>query len=93
MDEKKKFWNSLTKERCPRFWIILESGNLLVQWETTSRIMAAPDFQTLEFNCEYGHLQICHPESMQELYEDLQLERVRLIDVRKVKARLIQPDK
>lgn len=88
-----KFWNSLPKDRCPRFWLMLESGNMLVQWETTSRIMAAPDFLTLEFDCEYGHVQICHTESMQELYEELQLERVRLIDARKVKMRLIQPEK
>lgn len=87
---EKKFFDALTNGHCPRLWLIMQDRHLLLQWALISNITASQDFLELEFDCEYGHIQLSHSESLQNLYEEMQLERVRHIDARQLNCRLVE---
>jgi hypothetical protein len=81
-------WDALKNERCPRIWLIREDKHILIQWESITHITASADFLTLTFDCEYGLVSINSTESLQELFEELQLEQIRMIDGRKLKVKI-----
>ena len=64
----------------PRFWLRTEEKNLLLSWAAVSQIEASEDFLSICFLCEYGLVQLSSTETMRELFESMQLERVRRID-------------
>ncbi len=78
-------WDSLENGHCPRIWLLQEDSSFLLSWEHIDLITASADFLTLKIDCRVGRVTITAPESIQLLFEELQLERVRLIDGRKLK--------
>ena len=72
----------------PRFWLRTEEKNLLLSWAAVSQIEASEDFLSIRFLCEYGLIQLLSTEPMQELFESMQMERVRHIDGRSLGCRI-----
>lgn len=72
----------------PRFWLRTEEKNLLLSWAAVSQIEAAEDFLSIRFLCEYGLIQLSSTEPMRELFESMQMERVRHIDGRSLGCRI-----
>lgn len=72
----------------PRFWLRTEEKNLLLSWAAVSQIEASEDFLSIRFLCEYGLIQLSSTEPMQELFESMQMERVRHIDGRSLGCRI-----
>lgn len=91
MGQENRWYILPSGERLPKLWLALPAGHLLIGWETLGQIRAAPDFLSLSFECEFGIIQIDSPTTLQELFENLQLERVRRIDGTKLRIRLIEP--
>ena len=81
-----KPWDIL-KKPCPRVWLLLGDKNILIKTDSIDKITASTDFLTVTFDCEYGQVTIASSESLQELFEELQMERIRLIDGRKLKIK------
>ena len=78
-------------EHLPRLWLALPEGNLLIGWETVGKVKASVDFLSVSFESEFGLIQIDSPTTLQDLFENIQLERVRRIDGTKLRIRLIAP--
>ena len=76
---EQNYWQK-SEEHLPRFWLELETENLLIPWETVQSVRASPDFLNLSFTCEFGHIQFVSTSSLRELFEYLQMERIRRID-------------
>lgn len=74
--------------RYPRFWLRTEEKNLLLSWAAVSQIEASEDFLSIRFLCEYGLVQLSSTEPMRELFESMQMERVRHIDGRSLGCRI-----
>ena len=72
----------------PRFWLRTEEKNLLLSWAAVSQIEASEDFLSIRFLCEYGLIQLSSTEPMRELFESMQMERVRHIDGRSLGCRI-----
>ncbi len=90
---REKYWSLLAPgAHLPRLWLVLSQEHLLIGWENISRIRATVDFLSLSFECEHGIVQIDSPTSLQELFENLQVERVWKIDGTKLKIRLLQQE-
>ena len=75
----------------PRLWLALPEGNLLIGWETVGKVKASVDFLSVSFESEFGLIQIDSPTTLQDLFENIQLERVRRIDGTRLRIRLIAP--
>ena len=88
MNEKP--WYEMKNGRAPRMWLALPEGNLLVSWETIRKIRATPDFLNLVFECEYGMVTLCSTESLQALYELMQMEMVRKIDGTRITVKIAE---
>lgn len=87
-----KGWSVVSSENhLPRLWLMLPEGHLLISWETIGKVRASPDFLSISFECEYGVIQINSATTLQELFENLQLEKLRRIDGIKLQIRLISP--
>ncbi len=89
MSLEAKAWDVVKGHPCPRVWLRLEDKNLLLKTDHIDKVTASPDFLTLKFDCEYGQITIISTESLQQLFEELQLERIRLIDGRKLKIKTV----
>ncbi len=76
----------------PRIWLVLENEHLLISWETLQEVRASPDFLNLQFMCEYGLVSFSSPDSLRELFEYFQAERLRRIDGRKLNCKIIKPE-
>ena len=72
----------------PRFCLRTEEKNLLLSWAAVSQIEASEDFLSIRFLCEYGLVQLSSTEPMRELFESMQMERVRHIDGRSLGCRI-----
>ena len=72
----------------PRFWLRTEEKNLLLSWAAVSQIEASEDFLSIRFLCEYGLIQLSSTEPMRELFESMQMERVRHINGRSLGCRI-----
>lgn len=90
MEKEKKIWIEVnTKDPgYPRFWLRTEEKNLLLSWAAVSQIEASEDFLSIRFLCEYGLVQLSSTEPMQELFESMQMERVRRINGRLLGCRI-----
>ncbi len=88
MSLNSKPWDVLNKP-CPRVWLLLEEKNILIRTDHIDKVTASTDFLTLTFDCEYGQVTIAAAESLQQLFEELQMERIRLIDGRKLKIKAV----
>ncbi len=86
MSLNSKPWDVL-KNPCPRIWLLLEEKNILIKTDNIDKVTASTDFLTITFDCEYGQVKIASSESLQQLFEELQMERIRLIDGRKLKIK------
>ena len=86
---KQKYWQK-SEEHLPRFWLELETGHLLILWETVQDVRASPDFLNLSFTCEFGHIQFSSTSPLRELFEYLQMERIRRIDGVNLNCKLIK---
>ena len=87
-----KGWSVVSSENhLPRLWLVLPEGHLLISWETIGKVRASPDYLSISFECEYGVIQINSATTLQELFENLQLEKLRRIDGTKLRIRLIAP--
>lgn len=82
MEKEKKIWIEVNTKGpgYPRFWLRTEEKNLLLSWAAVSQIEASEDFLSICFLCEYGLVQLSSTEPMRELFESMQMERVRRID-------------
>ena len=70
-----------------KYWSLLAPGTHLPRlWLVLSQE------HLLSFECEHGIVQIDSPTSLQELFENLQVERVWRIDGTKLKIRLLQQE-
>ena len=72
----------------PRFCLRTEEKNFLLSWAAVSQIEASEDFLSIRFLCEYGLIQLSSTEPMQDLFESMQMERVRHIDGRSLGCRI-----
>ena len=72
----------------PRFCLRTEEKNFLLSWAAVSQIEASEDFLSIRFLCEYGLVQLSSTEPMRELFESMQMERVRHIDGRSLGCRI-----
>ena len=73
-----KGWSVVSSENhLPRLWLMLPEGHLLISWETIGKVRASPDFLSISFECEYGVIQINSATTLQELFENLQLEKTQ----------------
>ncbi len=81
-------WDSLRNEHSPRIWLIMEDNSYLLRWEDIELITASADYLTLKLDCRMGQVVITSAGSLQRLFEELQLEWVRLIDGRKLKVKV-----
>lgn len=90
MEKEKKIWIEVNTKGpgYPRFWLRTEEKNLLLSWAAVSQIEASEDFLSIRFLCEYGLIQLSSTEPMQELFESMQMERVRHIDGRSLGCRI-----
>ncbi len=83
---------SCVEGHLPRFELCMPDEHFLLSWESISNIRVSGDYLNLSFSCEIGHVQICSAESLQELFESLQMECVRMIDGRKLNCKIYQPE-
>ncbi len=90
--DSKFYWQLLEQERQPRFWLALETENLLIGWDSVREIRASGDFLNLQFSCEFGKVMFSAEFSLQELFENLQMEKIRRIDGTKLHCRVIVMD-
>lgn len=90
MEKEKKIWIEVNTKGpgYPRFWLRTEEKNLLLSWAAVSQIEASEDFLSIRFLCEYGLIQLSSTEPMRELFESMQMERVRHIDGRSLGCRI-----
>lgn len=90
MEKEKKIWIEVNTRGpgYPRFWLRTEEKNLLLSWAAVSQIEASEDFLSIRFLCEYGLIQLSSTEPMRELFESMQMERVRHIDGRSLGCRI-----
>ena len=90
MEKEKKIWIEVNKKGpgYPRFCLRTEEKNLLLSWAAVSQIEASEDFLSIRFLCEYGLVQLSSTEPMRELFESMQMERVRHIDGRSLGCRI-----
>lgn len=90
MEKEKKIWIEVNTRGpgYPRFWLRTEEKHLLLSWAAVSQIEASEDFLSIRFLCEYGLIQLLSTEPMQELFESMQMERVRHIDGRSLGCRI-----
>ena len=80
-----KGWSVISSENhLPRLWLMLPEGHLLIGWETVGKVKASVDFLSVSFESEFGLIQIDSPTTLQDLFENIQLERVRRIDGTKI---------
>lgn len=91
MTQENRWYILDSGEHLPRLWLMLPEGHLLISWETIGKVRASPDFLSISFECEYGMIQINSATTLQELFENLQLEKLRRIDGTKLRIRLITP--
>jgi|GEM_PF-2886709 hypothetical protein len=90
--DEKCFWDiPMGKEHFPRIWLIAGDKNYLLQWELLNRVTASEDFLEMSFDCEYGHVHISSAYSLQQLFEEIQDEHIRLIDGRLTKITITPP--
>ncbi len=85
-------WQLADTDHPARLWLVTEAENLLISWESLQEIRASDDFLTLQFICEYGQISFSSRNSLRELFEYLQLEKIRRIDGRKLSCRIISPN-
>jgi len=85
----KTFWQIVEHERQPRFWLALETENLLISWDSVREIRASHDFLNLQFDCEFGKILIAADFSLLELFEYLQMEKIRRIDGTKLHCKVM----
>lgn len=83
---------SCVEGHLPRFELCMPDEHFLLSWESISNIRASGDYLNLSFFSEIGHVQINSGESLQELFEALQMECVRIIDGRKLNCKIFQPE-
>ncbi len=90
MEKEKKIWIEVNTKGpgYPRFWLRTEEKNLLLSWAAVSQIEASEEFLSIRFLCEYGLIQLSSTEPMRELFESMQMERVRHIDGRSLGCRI-----
>lgn len=90
MEKEKKIWIEVNTKGpgYPRFWLRTEEKNLLLSWAAVSQIEASEGFLSIRFLCEYGLVQLSSTEPMRELFESMQMERVRHIDGRSLGCRI-----
>ena len=90
MEKEKKIWIEVNTRGpgYPRFCLRTEEKNLLLSWAAVSQIEASEDFLSIRFLCEYGLIQLSSTEPMRELFESMQMERVRHIDGRWLGCRI-----
>ncbi|MBS5532993.1 hypothetical protein KH017_19575 [bacterium] len=91
MTQENRWYILDSGEHLPRLWLALPEGNLLIGWETVGKVKASVDFLSVSFESEFGLIQIDSPTTLQDLFENIQLERVRRIDGTKLRIRLITP--
>ena len=91
MTQENRWYILNSGEHLPRLWLALPEGNLLIGWETVGKVKASVDFLSVSFESEFGMIQIDSPTTLQDLFENIQLERVRRIDGTKLRIRLITP--
>ena len=91
MKQENRWYILDSGEHLPRLWLALPEGNLLIGWETVGKVKASVDFLSVSFESEFGLIQIDSPTTLQDLFENIQLERVRRIDGTKLRIRLITP--
>ena len=91
MTQENRWYSLDSGEHLPRLWLALPEGNLLIGWETVGKVKASVDFLSVSFESEFGLIQIDSPTTLQDLFENIQLERVRRIDGTKLRIRLIAP--
>ena len=91
MTQENRWYILDSGEHLPRLWLALPEGNLLIGWETVGKVKASVDFLSVSFESEFGLIQIDSPTTLQDLFENIQLERVRRIDGTKPRIRLIAP--
>ena len=91
MTQENRWYSLDSGEHLPRLWLALPEGNLLIGWETVGKVKASVDFLSVSFESEFGLIQIDSPTTLQDLFENIQLERVRRIDGTKLRIRLITP--
>ena len=89
MTQENRWYILNSGEHLPRLWLALPEGNLLIGWETVGKVKASVDFLSVSFESEFGLIQIDSPTTLQDLFENIQLERVRRIDGTKLRIRLI----
>ena len=85
---EQNYWQK-SEEHLPRFCLELETENLLIPWKTVQSVRASPDFLNLSFTCEFGHIKFSSTSSLRELFEYLQMERIRRINGINLKCKLI----
>lgn len=85
-----KAWYGSDEMKFPRLWLTVPEGHFLLRWEMIENVIASPDFLSIGFECEYGTIKIFASESLQELFEELQLELLRRIDGTKIKIQFIK---
>lgn len=90
MEKEKKIWIEVNTKGpgYPRFCLRTEEKNLLLSWAAVSQIEASEDFLSIRFLCEYGLVQLSSTEPMRELFESMQMERVRHIDGQSLGCRI-----
>ena len=86
---EQSYWQK-SEEHLPRFWLELETENLLIPWESVQEVRASPDFLNLSFICEFGHIKFSSTSSLRELFEYLQMERIRRIDGINLKCSVVK---
>ena len=91
MTQENRWYILDSGDHLPRLWLALPEGNLLIGWETVGKVKASVDFLSVSFESEFGLIQIDSPTTLQDLFENIQLERVRRIDGTKLRIRLITP--
>ena len=91
MTQENRWYILDSGEHLPRLWLVLPEGHLLISWETIGKVRASPDYLSISLECEYGVIQINSATTLQELFENLQLEKLRRIDGTKLRIRLIAP--
>lgn len=87
--EIKKWFTLDPQEAMPRLWLHTEERNYLLSWAMITHVEAAGDFLSLRFESEIGLVQLSSTESMQGLFEYIQMERVRRIEGQLLACRII----
>ncbi len=85
-------WQLADMDHPPRLWLVTETENFLIGWESLREIRASEDFLTLQFSCEFGMVSFTSKDSMRELFEYLQMEKVRRLDGRMLNCQIMNPE-